>query len=341
MSRFAVDPRWLVYLPPTMSPAPTSTRRRVPGAPGAGVRGVRRRPASTRVVCEEKHMGSRAIAVIARDEDAAERRFGVGRRDHRASSTRAPAARSSPTTRARPGRPAPAARGAAVRVAGDRLAGARLRAAALVGEGDRADQGAVRLGRRGRPARPAGGAGGPGPGRGRSWAGRRRPDGAQRHGDRATPRRSATRTRRTAVRPTDSTASRSRRSRSSPARGAPSRSTEPHALAPRRARRSSTATLITPTRHRFVDLADPPQRRATPPTGGSSSPQPAVRAWSSSRPHLTEGARAARAEGARPGVPADHLRARLHRLAGPSCASATSGRSASSPSASTASAWRR
>jgi PNKP adenylyltransferase domain, ligase domain/PNKP adenylyltransferase domain, C-terminal region len=31
-----------------------------------------------RVVCEEKHMGSRAIAVIARDPAAAERRFGVG-----------------------------------------------------------------------------------------------------------------------------------------------------------------------------------------------------------------------------------------------------------------------
>jgi hypothetical protein len=32
----------------------------------------------TRVVCEEKHMGSRAIAVIAKDADVAERRFGVG-----------------------------------------------------------------------------------------------------------------------------------------------------------------------------------------------------------------------------------------------------------------------
>jgi hypothetical protein len=30
------------------------------------------------VICEEKHMGSGAIAVIARDPAAAERRFGVG-----------------------------------------------------------------------------------------------------------------------------------------------------------------------------------------------------------------------------------------------------------------------
>ena len=47
MSRFAVDPRWLVYLPPTMSPAPRLDRRGVPGAPGAGVRASTPRPAST------------------------------------------------------------------------------------------------------------------------------------------------------------------------------------------------------------------------------------------------------------------------------------------------------
>ncbi|MBW9215575.1 polynucleotide kinase-phosphatase [Mumia sp. zg.B53] len=77
MSRFAVDPRWLIYLPPTMSPVATSK-----------LGGYLEHPAQafdeyagwgvTRVVCEEKHMGSRAIAVIAKDTDAAERRFGVG-----------------------------------------------------------------------------------------------------------------------------------------------------------------------------------------------------------------------------------------------------------------------
>jgi polynucleotide kinase-phosphatase len=77
MSRFAVDPRWLIYLPPTMSPVATSRREGFLEHPeeafeeytGWGV---------TRVVCEEKHMGSRAIAVVARDADAAERRFRVG-----------------------------------------------------------------------------------------------------------------------------------------------------------------------------------------------------------------------------------------------------------------------
>jgi polynucleotide kinase-phosphatase len=77
MSRFAVDPRWLIYLPPTMSPASASGRDGFLEHPeqafneyaGWGV---------TRVVCEEKHMGSRAIVVMASDADAAERRFGVG-----------------------------------------------------------------------------------------------------------------------------------------------------------------------------------------------------------------------------------------------------------------------
>ena len=38
MSRFAADPRWLIYLPPTMSPCETSGRAGSAGAPGRGVR---------------------------------------------------------------------------------------------------------------------------------------------------------------------------------------------------------------------------------------------------------------------------------------------------------------
>ena len=77
MSRFAVDPRWLIYLPPTMSPAASSRLDGFLEHPEQAFSeyadwGV------TRVVCEEKHMGSRAIAVIAADADAARRRFGVG-----------------------------------------------------------------------------------------------------------------------------------------------------------------------------------------------------------------------------------------------------------------------
>ncbi|MFJ3223935.1 polynucleotide kinase-phosphatase [Streptomyces sp. NPDC086783] len=77
MSRFAVDPRLLPYLPPTM--APTATSR---------VDGYLEHPAEAfaqyhedgvaRVVCEEKHMGSRAVALVCRDAATARERFGVG-----------------------------------------------------------------------------------------------------------------------------------------------------------------------------------------------------------------------------------------------------------------------
>lgn len=76
MSRFAVNPKWLVYLPPTMSPSETSQEP-----------GLLEHPAEAfahylhhgipKVVCEQKHMGSRAVVVVCRDEDAARKRFGV------------------------------------------------------------------------------------------------------------------------------------------------------------------------------------------------------------------------------------------------------------------------
>ncbi len=76
MSRFAVDPRWLIYLPPTMSPCETSNREGFlehPTQAFAYFRSV----GVERVVCEEKHMGSRAVAVVCRDDQAARKRFGV------------------------------------------------------------------------------------------------------------------------------------------------------------------------------------------------------------------------------------------------------------------------
>ncbi len=76
MSRFAVDPRWLVYLPPTMSPATASTREDYLEHPEEAFVEYAKWGV-TRVVCEEKHMGSRAIAVVTRDAEVAERRFGV------------------------------------------------------------------------------------------------------------------------------------------------------------------------------------------------------------------------------------------------------------------------
>jgi protein phosphatase len=78
MSRFAVNPRWLVYLPPTMSPCETSP----PAGPAvlehpAEALGYYRGQGVAQVVCQEKHMGSRAVILVCRDEAAAARTFGV------------------------------------------------------------------------------------------------------------------------------------------------------------------------------------------------------------------------------------------------------------------------
>jgi len=76
MSRFAADPRWLIHLPPTMSPCATSTRDGLLEHPAEAF-DFYRQEGVTRVVCEEKHMGSRAIVIVCRDEAAARARFGV------------------------------------------------------------------------------------------------------------------------------------------------------------------------------------------------------------------------------------------------------------------------
>ncbi|MFP2900654.1 polynucleotide kinase-phosphatase [Corallococcus sp. 4LFB] len=76
MSRFAMDPRWLIYLPPTMSPSETSDRPGFLEHPQEAF-DYYRKEGVAQVVCEEKHMGSRAVVVIARDAEAARRRFGV------------------------------------------------------------------------------------------------------------------------------------------------------------------------------------------------------------------------------------------------------------------------
>ena len=76
MSRFAVDPRWLVYLPPTMAPAATSKRDDFLEHPDEAFSYFRKAGVSE-VVCEEKHMGSRAVLVVARDGAAAKARFGI------------------------------------------------------------------------------------------------------------------------------------------------------------------------------------------------------------------------------------------------------------------------
>jgi len=75
MSRFATDPRWLLYLPPTMSPVGTATHPDLLEHPAEAFDAYRSDGVDT-VVCEEKHMGSRAIVLVCRDTAAAHTRFG-------------------------------------------------------------------------------------------------------------------------------------------------------------------------------------------------------------------------------------------------------------------------
>jgi protein phosphatase len=66
MSRFAVAPEQLLYLPPTMSPSATSTRPGLLEHPTEAFAYFRTEGVAE-VVCQEKHMGSRAVALVRRD----------------------------------------------------------------------------------------------------------------------------------------------------------------------------------------------------------------------------------------------------------------------------------
>jgi protein phosphatase len=76
ISRFAIDPRWLLYLPPTMSPVATSTQPDLLEHPEQAFDAYRADGVSA-VLCEEKHMGSRAVVLVCRSLDAARARFGA------------------------------------------------------------------------------------------------------------------------------------------------------------------------------------------------------------------------------------------------------------------------
>ncbi|MFF0749616.1 polynucleotide kinase-phosphatase [Streptomyces sp. NPDC004267] len=88
MSRFAVDPRLLAYLPPTMAPTATA---KAEARGGAADEHFLEHPAEAfkqyaadgvgKVVCEEKHMGSRAVALVCKDAAVAAERFGVAAAD--------------------------------------------------------------------------------------------------------------------------------------------------------------------------------------------------------------------------------------------------------------------
>jgi protein phosphatase len=76
MARFAVHPKWLIYLPPTMSPPATTARDGLLEHPDETFAYFREEGIG-QVVVQEKHMGSRAMLIVCRDEEAARDRFGV------------------------------------------------------------------------------------------------------------------------------------------------------------------------------------------------------------------------------------------------------------------------
>jgi protein phosphatase len=76
MSRLAANPKWLIYLPPTMSPTETTAQPGLLEHPAEAF-GYFRREGVSRVVCEEKYMGSRAVVIVCRNMDVARQRFGV------------------------------------------------------------------------------------------------------------------------------------------------------------------------------------------------------------------------------------------------------------------------
>lgn len=76
MSRFAADPRWLVYLPPTMSPCETSREPELLEHPREAFEYYRTNGVG-HVICEEKHMGSRAVVIVCREPGVARKRFGI------------------------------------------------------------------------------------------------------------------------------------------------------------------------------------------------------------------------------------------------------------------------
>ncbi|WP_440133157.1 polynucleotide kinase-phosphatase [Chitinophaga sancti] len=76
MSRWAINPKWLIYLPPTMSPTATSTLPDYLEHPAEAFKYFKSEGVN-KVVCEEKHMGSRAVVIVCKDSEVVRKRFGI------------------------------------------------------------------------------------------------------------------------------------------------------------------------------------------------------------------------------------------------------------------------
>src|SRR5260370_26434690 len=76
MTRFDATPKWPGSRPPTMSPSETRRREGYLEYPDDAFPYSRHEGADA-VVCQQKHMGSRAVVIVCRDEAATKKRFGV------------------------------------------------------------------------------------------------------------------------------------------------------------------------------------------------------------------------------------------------------------------------
>ena len=76
MSRFAINPKWLIYLPPTMSPSKTSILDDYLEFPTEAF-DYYKTAGIDKVVCQEKHMGSRAVVIVGKNEEAISKAFGI------------------------------------------------------------------------------------------------------------------------------------------------------------------------------------------------------------------------------------------------------------------------
>lgn len=68
MSRFTANPKWMIYLPPTMSPSETTQEPVLLEHP-AHAFAYCRHEGIPQVICEQIHMSSRAVVIVCLVDD--------------------------------------------------------------------------------------------------------------------------------------------------------------------------------------------------------------------------------------------------------------------------------
>lgn len=76
MSRYAIHPNWLIHLPATMSPAASSQMEGYLEHPKETF-AYYKKHGINQVICQTKHMGSRAMIIVCKNSDVTKNRFGI------------------------------------------------------------------------------------------------------------------------------------------------------------------------------------------------------------------------------------------------------------------------